>query len=101
MDYEEIYQSLPPLIGALSLVLLLAAGCERAELHLPELADYYRESLTLPQQRVDSVDRFELKVADFASRRPEARNDSYYPLIIANIQQARIEIAVLNSPPKG
>ena len=32
------------------------------------------------------------------ARRPEARDDQYYQLIIANIRQARIEIAVLNSP---
>ena len=32
------------------------------------------------------------------ARRPEARDDQYYQLIIANIRQARLSIELLNSP---
>ena len=80
------------------MALILVCACDKKTLHWAELEDFYAESLTLPQQQTDSIDRFDLKLVDFAAQRPEARNAHYYQLIIANIQQARLSAWLLNSP---
>ena len=95
-----ILKLLPPItiLSALAMALILVCACDKKPLHWAELEDFYAESLTLPQQQTDSIDRFDLKLVDFAAQRPEARNDHYYQLIIANIQQARLATWLLNSP---
>ena len=95
---KQNFYKRPLALCVLALVITLMCACEKADGHFAELAEYYKESLTLPQQQTDSIDRFELKVAGYVARRPEARDDQYYQLIIANIRQARLSIELLNSP---
>ena len=73
----------------LSAVLLLATSCEK-EINIvhDQLELYYEESTSLSTLDYKDVRKFDLEVGDFVYQYPDAKKDTLYPQIQANIHAA-------------
>ena len=58
------------------------------------MKDYFEESQGLSQASTDSVARFSMKVNEFTTRIPEAKNDPLYTQIMSNIKMAKLKITI-------
>ena len=56
------------------------------------MKDYFEESQGLSQASTDSVARFSMKVNEFTTRIPEAKNDPFFSKIQDNIKLATLRI---------
>lgn len=75
------------------------SSCEKTEvLQISELDWYYDESLDLYEADLDSVERFQQKVKDYATRYPETVSDPLYDKILVNIHTAYLRLNVEGDP---
>ena len=75
---------------------LLVMGCEKevSSEGYPEMEGFYAESCGLPSVSVDSVKSFSVKVANYTTEFPGAKEHRLYPKIQENIKSASLRITI-------
>ena len=71
-------------------------GCEKevSSEGYPEMEGFYTESCGLPSVSVDSVKSFSVKVANYTTEFPGAKEHRLYPKIQENIKSASLRITI-------
>lgn len=74
-------------------MLFVTVACEKEIVN--HMESLYKESMGLNNVSTDSIKTFSVKVNNYVAQFPEEKKNPLYPLILNNIQSAKLKITII------